>query len=74
MLDQCDPASFDAAVEPGTCVNRKGGLTFDTFISLLVQHQAVPSWRFSPETIHVPAELTLPIINAGGEVHTFTGQ
>ena len=72
MLDQCDPASFNAAIEPGTCINRKGGLTFDTFISLLVQHQAVPSWRFSPETIHVPSELTLPIVNAGGEVHTFT--
>ena len=72
MLDQCDPDSFNAAIEPGACVSRNGGLTFDTFLALLQKHQVVPSWRFSPETIHVPRGLTLPVVNAGGEVHTFT--
>ena len=72
MLDQCEPDSFNAAAGPGTCINRNGGLGFDTFIALLQKHGTVPSWRFSPDTIHVPAERTLPIVNAGGEVHTFT--
>jgi hypothetical protein len=72
MLDQCDPDSFNAAIGPGTCVNRNGGITFDLFISLLQQHARVPSWRFSPDTIHVPRELTLAIVNRGGEAHSFT--
>jgi hypothetical protein len=72
MLDQCDPDSFNAAIGPGTCINRNGGITFDLFIALLQQQSRVPSWRFSPDTIHVPGELTLPILNRGGETHTFT--
>jgi hypothetical protein len=32
----------------------------------------VPSWRFSPDTIHVSREWALAIVNRGGEVHTFT--
>ena len=62
MLDQCDPDSFNAAIGPNTCIDRNGGVTFDTFIALLEKKQLVPSWRFSPDTI----------VNAGGEVHTFT--
>jgi hypothetical protein len=72
MLDQCDPDSFNAAIGPGTCVNRNGGLAFDVFIALLQKHAQVPSWRFSPGTIHVPSEVSLPVENKGGEVHTFT--
>ncbi len=72
MLDQCDPDSFNAVIGPNTCINRNGGVTFDLFIALLEKSQLVPSWRFSPDTIHVPRDLTLPIVNSGGEVHTFT--
>ena len=72
LLDQCDPDSFNAVIGPGTCINRNGGVTFDVFIALLEKTQRVPSWRFSPDTIHVPRELTLSIVNAGGEAHTFT--
>ena len=72
MLDQCDPDSFNAAIGPDTCINRNGGITFDLFISLLQEQRRVPSWRFVPDTIHVPAALTLDILNRGGEVHTFT--
>ncbi len=71
MLDQCEPDSFNAAIGPGTCI-RNGGVTFDVFIALLQKHQVVPSWRFSPDAIHVPAELNLPVVNVGGEAHTFT--
>lgn len=72
LLDQCDPDSFNAVIGPGTCINRNGGVTFDVFIALLEKTQRVPSWRFAPDTIHVPRELTLSIVNAGGEAHTFT--
>ena len=72
MLDECDPDSFNAAIGAGTCVGRNGGLGFDKFIALLQKHALVPSWRFSPNTIHVPGELTLAVTNRGGEVHTFT--
>lgn len=72
MLDVCEPDSFNAAIGPGTCVGRNGGLRFDAFIAMLQQQAKVPSWRFSPNTIHVPQELTLPIVNQGGEAHTFT--
>jgi hypothetical protein len=72
LLDECDPDSFNEAIGPGSCVNRNGGLTFDVFIALLEKHARVPSWRFSSDSIHVPAEMTLPIANRGGEVHTFT--
>jgi hypothetical protein len=72
LLDQCDPDSFNEAIAPGTCVDRNGGITFERFIALLQKHARVPSWRFSPSTIHVAHEVTLPIANKGGEVHTFT--
>jgi hypothetical protein len=72
MLDQCDPASFNQAIGPGTCVGRNGGITFGTFIKLLTKNQTAPSWRFSPDVIHVAHDVTLPVLNLGGEVHTFT--
>jgi len=72
ILDQCDPDTFNAAIGPGTCVDRNGGLPFDAFIAALQKHMTVPSWRFSPDTIHVPDDMTLPINNRGGEAHTFT--
>jgi hypothetical protein len=71
MQDQCDPESFNAVIGPGTCA-RNGGLKFDTFVALLQQQAQVPGWRFSPGSIHVPREMTLPIVNTGGETHTFT--
>jgi hypothetical protein len=72
MLDQCEPDSFNAVIGPGTCINRRGGITFDVFIALLQRNGAVPSWRFSPDSIHVAGAVTLPIVNRGGEAHTFT--
>jgi hypothetical protein len=72
ILDECEPDSFNAAAGAGTCTNRNGGITFDLFLSMLTQKQQVPSWRFSPDTIRVPRDLTLTIVNRGGETHTFT--
>ena len=72
MLDECDPDSFNDAIDEGTCINRNGGLTFDKFLALFNRLGQVPSWKFSPAAIHVSRTETLPIVNGGGETHTFT--
>lgn len=72
MLDVCEPSSFNLAVGAGTCVDRKGGLSFAHFIGQLEAHQTVESWRFMPDVINVREGTTLAVLNVGGEVHTFT--
>ncbi len=72
VMDRCEPESFDAAVEPGTCV-RNGGVTFDKFARRLNPtdggHNA---WRFSRSDLVLRAGQQLTLINNGGEVHSFT--
>ena len=72
MLDECEPDSFNEAVGEGTCINRNGGLTFDKFVALFNRMGQVPSWKFAPGAIHVSRTEALPIVNGGGETHTFT--
>jgi plastocyanin len=71
MLDQCDPATFNAALGAGTCTGQ-GKVTLDQFNSELTATQKVAAWRFIPQelTIHVGQAITA--MNNGGEVHTFT--
>jgi len=71
ILDNCDPASFNAALGPGACV-REGGLTFDKLIGHLLRKGEVSSWRFAPEQLKLNAGGTVTAINRGGEFHTFT--
>jgi len=72
VMDRCEPDSFDAAVEPGTCV-RNGGVTFDKFARRLNPadggHNA---WRFGPPQFTLKAGQTIVATNTGGETHTFT--
>jgi hypothetical protein len=72
MMDACDPTTFNAAIGPGTCVERQGGLKFDQFIALLTKHQSVGAWHNAPPTLNAHEGETLLAINQGGEVHTFT--
>jgi plastocyanin len=72
MNDACDPATFDAAVGPGTCV-RPGGTTFAQFIAELTRNQTAGAWRFAaPSTTSASVGQTFLAVNRGGEVHTFT--
>lgn len=71
MFDACDPVTFNA-FEPGICLNRQGGVTFEKFIEQLTRHQTIGSWFFSPRVIRVAAGTTVPAHNRGGETHTFT--
>ena len=71
IQDQCDPASFNAALGAGAC-QRQGNMTFAQFNSELSATQQVAAWRYVPSalTIHVGQAITA--MNDGGEVHTFT--
>src|SRR6266705_2072570 len=42
--DQCDPATFNAEVGPGTCVTSHAGVKFDDFIRELAQTQKDGAW------------------------------
>ena len=71
VLDNCDGASFNAAIGPGTCT-RAGGVTFSQFIEQLQSQGRAPSWRFSPGELKLSPGGTLTATNRGGEFHTFT--
>ena len=70
-LDDCDPATFNAVVGPGTCVG-DGGTTFSEFVAQLLAQGRAPAWRFAPAQLKLDAGGTLTAHNRGGEDHTFT--
>jgi plastocyanin len=69
--DQCDPASFNAALGSGACA-KQGNVTLTAFNNELNATHHVASWQFVPNsfTIHVGQAIT--VTNNGGEKHTFT--
>jgi plastocyanin len=71
VLDDCDPATFNAAIGPGTCV-KDGGTTFQEFVAQLLAQGRAPAWRFAPEQLRLDAGGMLQARNRGGEDHTFT--
>ena len=74
IRDICDPASFNAAVGPGTCIRdtSDGLFTFTGFVAEVNADKSVGEWRFAPGQLHVPEGATLQLQNLGGETHTFT--
>jgi hypothetical protein len=71
VLDDCDPATFNAAIGPGTCI-KDGGTTFQEFIGQLLAQGRAPAWRFAPGQLKLDPGGTLAAQNRGGEDHTFT--
>jgi plastocyanin len=71
LFDACDPATFNAALGPGTC-SRNGGVTFQQFLDQLGQHHSIGPWHFAPGVLTMKAGQTLVAVNTGGEAHTFT--
>ncbi len=70
--DNCDPASFDAALQdPNACV-KHGHETFDQFIAELQANGSARDWRFTPDQITGRFGVGLLGNNVGGEAHTFT--
>ena len=84
VRDACDPATFNAAVGPNTCVAGQHGTTpFPFFIAELQQDHIAGAWRFNPlldasagnfklVTLNLTAGQQTVIQNLGGETHTFT--
>jgi hypothetical protein len=72
MTDECDPATFNAAVGPGTCNRAKAGVTFQRFIGQLQQNGFAFGWHFTPTVANIQLGATLVASNVGGETHTFT--
>lgn len=72
VLDDCDSATFDAALnDPNACV-KSGGTTFEEFIGQLIAMGRAPAWRFSPANLELAAGGSIDAYNRGGEFHTFT--
>ena len=75
-LDECDPATFNAALVPDTCINAVGApvlgapVTFADFLAALPTGH--PAWLFQPSTLTIRPGRTVRATNEGGEVHTFT--
>jgi hypothetical protein len=71
IQDQCDPATFNAAVGPGACIG-SGTVTFAHFFDEVVKQQRAPQWQFTPSQRRLSVGQSFVATNEGGEVHTFT--
>jgi hypothetical protein len=72
IRDDCDPATFNAALGPGACKGN-GDTTLAKFRAELAEEGSVGAWRFNPDkefTIDFGRTLTLE--SRAGETHTFT--
>jgi plastocyanin len=72
IRDDCDAATFNAALGADACVSSSGRTTFSTFMSTLQQTGRVPAWRFDPVELSVREGTEVEVANLGGEDHTFT--
>jgi len=71
IQDQCDPASFNAALGAGTCT-KQGNMTFSQFNAELNSTHQVAAWQFVPRNLTISIGQSIAATNDGGEVHTFT--
>jgi len=74
VLDECEPASFNAALGPDFCKNVTLG-AFTTLSDLFAKAAAGtpdPNWDFEPDTLHIKKGTPIIVVNQGGERHTCT--
>lgn len=73
-LDECDPATFNAALGPGFCRNVTLGAS--TKLADLFAKAAAgtpdPGWDFEPDVLKIKEGTNLSVVDQGGEPHTFT--
>jgi plastocyanin len=73
-LDECDPATFNAALGPDFCKNVTLGAS--TKLSDLLAKAAAGTpdkgWDFEPDTLSITSGTNLNVVDQGGEPHTFT--
>jgi plastocyanin len=73
-LDECDPATFNAALGPDFCKNVALGASTtlsDLFAEAAAGHPD-PKWDFEPDMLTVKEGTTVSVVDQGGEPHTFT--
>ena len=73
-LDECDPATFNAALGADFCKNVTLG-AFTKLGDLLSNAEAgTPDhgWDFEPDTLTIKDGTTVNVVDQGGEPHTFT--
>jgi plastocyanin len=71
LLDDCDSVSFNQNIGPGACTKR-GSVTFDRMIADLTKTKDVGAWWINPDNFNEKPGVSLDVVNAGGETHTFT--
>ena len=76
MQDNCDPATFNAAIGDGTCVLHGNGQTGVTFADFLAKLNPVAfghaDWNFKPAVFDLMSGGSIRAVVRGGELHTFT--
>ncbi|HEX8246171.1 MAG TPA: plastocyanin/azurin family copper-binding protein [Longimicrobium sp.] len=74
LQDDCDPATFNAALGAGNCTHASSstGVTLANFNAELQATQKVSAWRMVPATMSVREGATLDVVNLGGETHSYT--
>ena len=73
-LDECDPATFNAALGADFCKNISLGAS-TTLANLLAEAAAGtpdPNWDFEPDTLKIKEGTVVSVTDEGGEPHTFT--
>jgi plastocyanin len=73
-LDECDPATFNAALGTAFCHNVTLG-AFTTLSDLFAKAAAGtpdPNWDFEPDVLHIKKGTPVVVVDQGGEPHTFT--
>src|SRR5262249_48874130 len=74
LRDQCDPATFNIAVNSGDCiavptVGRR--VPYQDFLAQLETNHNVRGWWINP-TLLTTSSRNIDVLNTGGEAHTFT--
>jgi plastocyanin len=73
-LDECDPATFNAAIGADFCKNVALGAatTFSDLFAKAANGKPDPNWDFEPDGISIAKGSALSVVDQGGEPHTFT--
>jgi plastocyanin len=74
-LDECDPATFNAALGPGICLNVTpfgSAVTLSDLLASIAAGTPNPNWDFEPDSLTIKSGTILEVVNQGGEPHTFT--
>jgi hypothetical protein len=74
--DDCEQASFNAAIGPGTCVG-DGETTITDFVGQLITNgylanKSAPDWNFDRASFDIDKGGRVTVENRGGEFHSFT--